>query len=263
MGRVLRRALGGLLVFGLVVAAFAYFTYSPYLMLTLPESPSTTAEPASDQTAGTPAESRTPTSTPSAGAEDGQPTGSDGREPGIRLVATVAAGRVFAVTETVRLPAPVTRLSLVPPDLRAAGGDLRSARAVATDLVVRVDDRRVRLAAPTVDRATTVTLTRATDHIEISYRLRGAIRLNRPSWAGRAIGAVGPLVSGVPGGLPVSVSFRSEAVSNVNCVRLPPAQRNCFGGRRPNISVNQDLAHRDALVQVQLDLQLAPKGGRQ
>ena len=70
-------------------------------------------------------------------------------------------------------------------------------------------------------------------------------------------------MSRVPDDLPVAVSFKGQAVSNVNCVRLPPDQKTCFGGDRPNVRVNQHLAYRDALVQVQLDLQLAPREGRQ
>ncbi len=263
MGRVLRRALGGLLICGLLVSALAYYTYSPYLMLTVRTGPPTTAERVSSPTPkakGAP--TRTPTPVPETSDVD-LPPGPGGREAGIGLVATVGPEQVFDVTETVRLPAPVTSLSLAPPDLRAVGGDLRSAHPYATDVVIRVNDRTVRPPGGTVRRATTVTVRRATDRFEVSYRLREAVRVSRPSWAGRAIGAVGPLVSQVTDDLPVAESVRGQAVSNVNCVRLPADQQTCFGGERPNVRVNQDLAYRDALVQVQLDLQLAPREGRQ
>ena len=170
--------------------------------------------------------------------------------------------RIFYVIETVRLPAPVTSLTLLPPDLRAAGADLRSARPVATDVKVRVNGRAVRLPRPTVQRKTTVRLRRATDRFEVSYRLTMAIQLNEPSWRGRAIGAVAPLVSRVPGDLPVAVSFPGKAVSNVSCARLPPDQVTCFGGDQPHVRVDHHLAYRDALAKVQLDLQLAPREGR-
>ena len=97
---------------------------------------------------------------------------------------------------------------------------------------------------------------------QIRYRLERAIKTNEPSSAGRAIGAVGPLVTRVPGDLPVAIFLEGEAVSNVYCVRLPPGQDTCFGGDQPKVRVNRLLAHRDALVQVQLDLQLAPRKGR-
>ena len=209
MGRVLRRAFGGLLVCSLLVTALAYYTYAPYLMLTVQTGPPA-AEPAFSPT---PRAMRSPT--PTSGASPDAPDADlsadpGGRDPGIRLVATVdGRDRIFEVTETVRLPAPVTSLTLLPPDLRAAGGDLRSARPVATNVEVRVNGRTVR-PRPKVQRKTTVVLRRATDRFEVSYRLTGAIRLNQPSWAGRAIGAVGPLVSRVPGDLPVAVSFRAR-----------------------------------------------------
>jgi hypothetical protein len=263
MGLVLRRALGGLLICGLLVSALAYFTYSPYLMMTVRTGPPTTAETVSSPT---PRAEGAPTPTPTPGpkvSDADQLPGPGGREAGIRLVASVGPNQVFDVTETVRLPAPVTSLSLAPPDLRAVGGDLRSAHPYAIDVVIRVNDRTVRVSGNKVRRATTVTLRRATDRFEVKYRLRDAVRVSRPSWAGRAIGAVGPLVSQVPDDLPVAVFVPGKAVSNVNCVRLPADQQTCFGGERPNIQVNQNLAYRDALVQVQLDLQLAPREGRQ
>lgn len=265
MGRVVRRALGGLLVAGLVAASFAFYTYSPYLTLTIPVGPPTTAEPASSPTAGgrrsaAPTPTPTPTPTPSA-ADAGRPVDPGRRDPGIRLVATVRAGAVFAVTETVRLPKPVTTLTLMPPDLQPAGGVLRSARASATNVVVRVDDRTIRLSRETVRGKRTVNLGRATDRLKVSYRLHGTIRVNRRSSAGRAIGAVGPLVGRVPVGLPVAISLPGRAVSNVSCVCLPAEQRNCFAGDQPKVRVARHLPHSLALVVVQLDLGRVPGGG--
>ena len=117
MGRVFRRALGGLLVFGLLVTALAYYTYSPYLMMPMPAGPPTAAEPASSLTA-TPTRSPAPTSAPSPDAPDADvpPDDPGGRDAGIRLVAAVGQDQVFAVTEFVRLSKPVTSLTLLPPD---------------------------------------------------------------------------------------------------------------------------------------------------
>ena len=275
MGRAVRRACGALLVCGLLATALAFYTYAPYLNLTVPAGAVTPAAPAAGTTpTATRAEpehsptaraggSPTLTTAPTAEApNDDRPPDLDGGEPGIRLVATVLAGGVFDVTETVRLPAPVTRLSLVPLDLRPAGGSLRSAHASVTDLVVDADDRSVRLPRRNVHRATTVVVGRATDRFEVRYRLHGTVRVSRPSRAGRALGAVGPLVSGVGDDLPVAMSFPGEAVSNLRCASLPVDQEACFAGRRPNVRVNRNLRHRDALVLVQLDLQRAPRGGR-
>ncbi len=107
-----------------------------------------------------------------------------------------------------------------------------------------------------------MSLGRATNRFEIRYRLERAIKVNEPSSAGRAIGAVGPLVGRMPADLPVAVHLKGYAVSNIYCVRLPPGQDTCFGGDQPNVRVNQHLAYRDAVVEVQLDLHLAPRKGR-
>lgn len=252
---------------GLLAAALAFHTYAPYLNLTVPATtaapePETSpmasrAEPKPRPTVGPPG-----SPTPSAEApDDGLPPDPGGRDPGIRVVATVFAGGFFEVTETVRLPAPVTYLSLVPPDLRLAGASLRSARAVVTDLALHAGGQSVRLPARTLRRATTVVVGRATDRFEVRYRLLDTVRVSRPSRAGRALGAVGPLVSGVRDDLPVAMSFPGEAVRNLRCVSLPVDQEACFAGRRPHVRVNQNLRHREALVLVQLDLQRAPRGG--
>jgi len=268
MGRVLRRALGGLVVSGLLVTALAFYVYSPYLSLTsTQDGPATSAESGLStlpgKTTAVSTSSPTPIPSPTAPArEAGSPSSAGGRQPGLRLVATVLAGGVFEVTETVRLPAPVSTLTLAPPDLRAAGGDLRSAHPMATDVVVRVDDQSVPLPRGTVQRATTIAFHRPTDRFEIRYRLHGSVRVNRPSTAGRAVGAVAPLASRLPGDLPVAVAFRGEAVRNVSCVGLPLDQRTCFAGRRPNVRVDQNLPYRAALVLVQLDLQAAVRKGR-
>ncbi len=256
LGHVLRRALGALLVAGLLVTALAFYVYSPYLTLTAatggasaPPGPASSVSPSG--TGPTPVTSSTPVPTPTAPVPDSSP---GGQQAGITLVATVRKGEVFEVTETVRLAAPVTQLTLAPPDLRLAGRALRTARPVATDLVVRAGNRPAALPRRTVQSATTVTLPQPTDELVVRYRLHGTIRINKPSRAGRALGAVGPLVSGLAPDLPVAASFPGEAVRNLRCAGLPVAEQACFAGRRPHVRVNQDLPLHAALVLVQLDL---------
>jgi hypothetical protein len=252
----------------LVVTAAAFYIYSPYLSLTAaPSGPRASAgawsNPPSETRTALPAPSSTPASSPTTQAPEGDlPPGPGGQQPGIRLVATVLATGVFEVTETVRLAAPVSSLTLAPPDLRAASGNLRAARPRANELVVRVDGRRVNLPRRTVRRPTTIALRRPTDRFEISYELHGSVRISRPSSAGRALGAVAPLISRQPGDLPVAVTVRGEAVRNLGCVRLPVDEQACLTGQRPNVRVNRDLPLRAALVQVQLDLRAAKQGRR-
>jgi hypothetical protein len=243
-------------VAGLLVTAVAFYVYSPYLTLTATTAGTpTSAGPASS---GPPSEGHPgpgPASTPvPSTATPGPVSDPGGRQPGIRLVATVRTGEVFEVTETVRLPAPVTDLRLALPDLRSAGRGLRSARPVVTDLAVRAGGVSVALPRRTVRQEMTVTLHRPTDRFVISYRLHGTIRISKPSRAGRALGAVGPLVSGLPAVFPVAASFPGEEVRNLRCTGLPVAEEACFAGRRPHVRVNQNLPLHAALVLVQLDL---------
>jgi len=142
-----------------------------------------------------------------------------------------------------------------PPDLGAASRDLRSTRPFATEVVFRADEQQsVRPPRGRVQRPTTVALSQPTDRFEIRYVLRGSVRHNKPSSAGRALGAVGPMTSQMPGDSPVAIAVLGEAVRNLGCVRLPVDQQACIAGERPNARVNRNLPFRAALVQVQLDL---------
>jgi hypothetical protein len=262
MGRVLRRSFGGLLVAALLLTAFAFYTYSPYLSLTAaPDGLATTAAPSAsappDPSTASPAPSSTAVPSPTAGAPDRDlPPGPGGQEPGIRLVATVRPSGVFEVIETVRLAAPVSRVTLSPPNLRAASRTLQSTHPFAAEVVVRADEQQsVRPPRSRVQRATTLALSQPTDRFEIRYVLRGSVRYNKPSSAGRALGAVAPLTSRLPDDFPVAITVRGRAVRNLGCVRLSVDQWACMAGERPNARVNRSLPFRAALVQVQLDLQ--------
>jgi hypothetical protein len=253
MGRALRRAAGVIVVFSLLVAAAAYYLYSPELALTAGRVVSDSAEPAPNgSTLPTATPPPSPTVAPTTAERDPTPP-IGGRSD---LVVRVERRGVFAVTETVRLSAPVTQLDLAPPDLRLADGGLDTARAVVTDVDLSANDRTVRLVRRSVRQPTTVALERPADRFELRYRLHGTIRRAKQSQVpGRALGAVAPVVVGLPGDLPVSVAFRGSAVLNVTCPGLPAAHRTCFAGRRPAaVRVGPELPRQDALVMVQLDL---------
>jgi len=269
LGPVLRRAIGGLLVSALLVTALAFYTYSPYLSLTAgARGLTTSAAPPTNRLPGpstaTVAPSVTAAPSPSAGSPDRElPPGPGGQEPGVLLVAVVRPDRVFEVTETVRLAAPVSRVTLTPPDLRRGSKDLRSARPRATVVVVRsAGQRAVRPPDGNVAKATTVALSRPTDRFMIRYRLHGSIRMNKPSSAGRALGAVAPLTRRLPADMPVAVRVHGTAVRNLDCVGLPADQRACFDGERPHARVGHNLPYRVAVVQIQLDLNAAEDEGR-
>lgn len=254
MGRALRRTVGAVLVVVLAGSAVGFYHYSPRLDLTAARGPARSADPAPDE--ATPDVSPAPTPAPSPTVAGG--AGPPDRDAGVDLQVRVGRDGTFWVVETVRLPRPVDRVALAPPDLTLAGPGLKGTRAVATGLTVRADGRSVSLPRRTVRRATTVRLPEGTSRVVLRYRLRGAVKINRPVQVrGRALGALAPLVGGVPADLPVAIAFRSEAVRNLSCVGLPPAAQNCYTGERPDVRVGTDLARRDALVLVQLDLRSA------
>jgi hypothetical protein len=262
MRHVLRRSFGGLLVAALLLGAVGFYTYSPYLSLTaapggLATTPTSSNSASSDPSAASPAPSSASAPSPTRGAPvRNLPPGPGGQEPGIRLVATVQPSGVFEVVETVRLAAPVSRVTLAPPDLDAASRTLRSAHPFATEVVLRAEEQQsVRPPRSRVQQATTVALSQPTDRFEIRYVLRGSVRHNKPSSAGRALGAVAPLTSRMPGDAPVAIAVSGAAVRNLGCVRLSVDQQACIAGRRPNARVNRNLPFRAALVQVQLDLE--------
>jgi hypothetical protein len=267
MGGGLRRIIGTVVTLALVGAAIGFYALSPRLSPTSGPRPVATAAPAPTPTtieSASPSPTRTPsptpTPTPQSSRDRDLPPEPGGHEPGIRLTATPTADGAFDVVETVRLAGPVAHLALTVPDLTSASRDLRGNRPVVEDLQARADGRRIKLSTTTMRRAFTLRLGRSADLFELRYRLRGVTEISEPSSAGRALGAVEPLVTGVPEELPVVVTIRGHSVRNLLCPRLPIEDWACAAGVRPNVRVNRNLFRRDALVVAQLDLTAARVG---
>jgi hypothetical protein len=170
------------------------------------------------------------------------------------LTATPTPQGAFDVVETVRLAAPVTKLTLAPPDLAAASPTLRGGHPVAEGLVVRAGNSRIKLTSHVVRQTTVISADRPTDLFELRYQLRGVTAISTPSSAGRALGVVGPLATGVPAELPVAITVRGRNIRNLSCPCLTQDAQACAAGRLPRLRVNQNLARRDALVEVQFDI---------
>jgi hypothetical protein len=164
-----------------------------------------------------------------------------------------ARGR-FDIAELVRLEQPVTLLQLRPIDVRAAGVGLDRARPVATQIQVTADEQALAVPRDRVSRATVLTLDAPTEVFQLRYVLRGVTERTPNSSPGRALGAVGPLVAGVPGDLPVAVVVIGRSVRNLGCPSSEMVRRPCATGQPPRLRVNRNLPHRAALVTVQLDL---------
>ncbi len=265
----LRRALGVICTLTLLSLAIGYYQYGPGLAAALsdPEPKATVAATESTAPAPTPtapssasASPRSPSPTPSASRTTpvkppkGMPAGPGTTEPGILLMATPDADGRFAITELVRLAAPVTVLQLRPLNVRAAGPGLRGAKPIATGIELTAAVRPVKLSQDRGSRPRVVTFDTPTSVFEVHYLLRRVTVRTPNSSPGRALGAVGPLVAGVPGDLPVDIVVMGRSVRNLGCPSSEMVRRPCAAGRLPRLRVNRSLPHRSALVIVQLDL---------
>jgi hypothetical protein len=264
MGSGVRRAIGGLVTLALLVAAVGFYLASPRLAANAGPPPGNNADPAgspsSEPSAASP-QPATPVPTQTETTPGGEsprdrklPPGPGGREPGIRITAIPTVQGPFEVVETLRLAEPVSALTLAPPDLTPATSSLPGTHPVADALRVTANGHPVRLPTRRVSRPIEVLPSGPTDLFELHYRLRGVTVLNTPSSAGRALGGLGPLVTGVPDELPVAITVRGHSVLNLSCPRLPIANQACAVGARPRMRVDRNLTRRDALVLVQFNI---------
>ncbi len=264
---VFRRALGLVSTLALLGLAIGFYRSAPgqTATMTAPPPASTAASLPSPTPIGTrtpsrakpPSRSPTPSATRTNTPEKppkGMPEGPGTTEPGILLIATPDARGRFDIAELVRLEQPVTLLQLRPIDVRAAGVGLDRARPVATQIQVTADEQALAVPRDRVSRATVLTLDAPTEVFQLRYVLRGVTERTPNSSPGRALGAVGPLVAGVPGDLPVAVVVIGRSVRNLGCPSSEMVRRPCATGQPPRLRVNRNLPHRAALVTVQLDL---------
>ncbi len=272
MGSGVRRTIGTLVTVALLAAALAFYIASPRHSVTSGRQPATDAQPAptrapsqyaSPSPAPTPTTTASDTEAPGTSPNRNLPPGPGGREAGIQLLATPTPNGQFEVVETVRLAEPVTQLALAAPDVRPASPLLHATRPVVEALRVTAGGRQIKPATRTFRRSIGLQITRPTDLFELRYRLRGVTVVSAPSSAGRALGALAPLVTGVPDELPVAITVRGHAVRNLSCPRLPIADQACAAGHPPKWRVNRNLPRRDALVAVQFDISATQVGAPQ
>jgi len=265
---VIRRALGLVSTLALLGLAIGFYRSAPGLTVTVTAPPpaSTAASlPSPTPTATkTPSRSKAPSRSPTPSATrtkmpekppKGLPEGPGTTEPGILLMATPDANGRFDIAELVWLEQPVAVLQLRPIDVRAAGVGLRRAKPVATQIQITADEQALAVPRDRVSRPTAITLDAPTEAFELQYVLRGVTERTPNSSPGRALGAVGPLVAGVPGDLPVAVVVIGRSVGNVGCPSSEMIRRPCATGQPPRLRVNRNLPHRPRLVTVHLDLQ--------
>ena len=122
-------------------------------------------------------------------------------------------------------------LQLRPLNVRAAGPGLRGAKPIATDIELTADEQPVKLSRDRVSRPQAVTFDAPTAVFELHYLLRRVTVRTPNSSPGRALGAVGPLVAGVPGDLPVDVVVMGRSVRNLGCPSSEMVRRPCAAGQ--------------------------------
>jgi len=89
---------------------------------------------------------------------------------------------------------------------------------------------------------------------ELPYRLTGVTWRTPGSVAGRALGAVGPIVAGVPPDLPVAISVHGLAVLNLRCPHLNLSEQACSAGAKEKLRVNRLLPWQQSVIVVQFNL---------
>ncbi|MGB7448924.1 MAG: hypothetical protein WA892_07325 [Ornithinimicrobium sp.] len=227
-----RRAVGGVVACVFIFAALLY-------PLVAPES----TEPA-----------RQTAPTAQAAPEESIPQGaSELDEPGIVMVVSPSLDGDLLVTETVRLSASTDTLTFGPPLVRRAGSQFDEATATATGVRLRSPGQAVSFPEGPVDEQVQVAVP-ATQDAEISYRLSGATVRSTPSEAGRASGAVSPLLRDLDAELPVQVVVTGPTVLNLACPLLPVWEQACQNGTPLAAQTKAPLPFADAVVTVQLDL---------
>jgi hypothetical protein len=256
----LRRALGLVLIGGLCAAAVTFYREGPQLPRSASEAASTTplrtaAEQPAPIPSPTPSSSKSnpPARTPSLNQAK-LPKGPGTTEPGILLLASPLSDGSFDIAEIVLLPVATSSLRLSPPKLTLAGNRFAKSKPVASQVQVSAGDQPVMVPNGRVSRGTDITWMAPAKRIELRYNLRGVTVRSIPSRAGRAVAAIGPVVTAFPQDLRVAMMVSGDTVLNIECParRLPESA--CSLGRPPRIRVKGTLDHSKALVVVQFDV---------
>ena len=264
----------------LLIAAIAYYQMVPPVTLAsdpvpanttageptvLPPSspPATTSAPPSTPTStATPKPTRSPRPSlapttlapPREKPPQDLPRGPGTTQPGILLIALPNADGSFEVWESVRLAAPVNALMLEPIDPRALGGSVGATRPRAQRVQMTAGDQPVMMPTQSVDKPMKLSMDGSATRFALRYQLQNSTARSARGPAGRALGALGPMVAGVPDDLPVAIMVRGRSVRNLVCPTRPLSERACASGKAPRMRVNRPLPHQASVIGVQLDL---------
>jgi len=190
----------------------------------------------------------------SATAKGDAPSGPGQSAVGIYLAASPAADGTFVVAESLVLASPVSALKLRIPPISQGGSVFESMHPQTTDVQVSAGNQPVAVPDAQVTADVNPPLTVPASKFEVRYRLTGVTVRSLGSTAGRALAALGPLMSGVPPELPVATAVRGRSVLNLRCPHLRLGEQACSAGSDGNLRVNRTLPWRQSIVVVQLDL---------
>jgi hypothetical protein len=170
------------------------------------------------------------------------------------LLASPLSDGSFDIAEIVLLPAASSSIRLGPPKLTLAGNRFAKSKPVASKVQVSAGDQPVIVPNGRVSRAMDIAWMEPTRRIELRYNLTGVTLRSIPSRAGRAVAAIGPMVTAVPQDLRVAMMVPGSTVLNIECParRLPESA--CSLGRQPRVRVKGTLNHDKAVIIVQFDV---------
>lgn len=256
----LRRAMGFVLIAGLLISAVAFYRAAPELPRSAPTTASDPNSPtASASNSRTPSPSASATTSPKPTATPTQtkaklPKGPGTTEPGILLMASPLRDGSFDIAEIVLLTTSTSSIRLSPPQLTRAGSRFSNAKPVASQVQVSAGSQPVLVPDGRIKQRIDLPLNAPAKRIELRYHLSGITVRSMPSRAGRALIAIRPLVAGAPEDLPVAMLVSGNTVLNIECPVLRLRDRACSMGRPPNLRVKRKLPWRNAVIVVQFDL---------
>ena len=173
---------------------------------------------------------------------------------GAHLSAAPGADGSFKVAESVILDKPVTTLQLRVPPISEGGSTFGSMQPRVVAVQISAGGRAVVVPGGQVTRDVSLPLAAPTSKVLLRYRLTGVTARTPGSTAGRALAALGPIVAGVPGNMPVAISVPGRTVLNLRCPHLRLGDEACSTGSNGNFRVSHLLPWKQSVIVIQFNL---------
>ncbi len=249
-----RRALGAAVVLFILGIAGVFYRVAP--SLPTDAGPTSGSSAAGRATGGESSRVSTPTpgpkqSTTTKVSSKGQPGVTS---VGIFLSAAPAADGSFEITESVILAAPTTTLQLRVPPINEGGPRFDSLHPRATTVQISAAGQPVVVPGGQVSGNLSLPLAVPTTKLALRYRLIGAAARTPGSIPGRALGALGPIVAGVPPELPVAITVRGQTVQNLQCPHLQISDQACSTRIQGGLRVKYLLPWQQSVIVVQYNM---------